>query len=922
MLKRHSLSLAIMLTSLSLVACNSNDDDNANLPSKAVTTTTITVTPSLGKILNAKVSLRNAKTNTEIASAKALDANGVAKFTVPITSLSQPILATVVPNDTGDVQYFDEATNALQTIAINAANRTQPLLRAAATVAPNANIGVTALTEAAVQTAAAKTGGLAVNIDAVNQLIKTQLQLSHSILQAPLVIGSTEQYNQLASTAIAESQRVYAAYLANLAKQAALLNPSSTQPAFDMAQALAADFKDDSNLNASFDASKIAIAYSSAFATAWLEAFSKVLAALKNLPSTNPDINSFFATAGQNVAIAQPIRVVDGVAEYACADESKLRSNASQSMNIDFINQSGGALKIFWLDYSGQRVSYNNNLANTQTHAQGTFLTHPWVVTDSSGVCKGIYRAITRTNKMITFKTNEVVIGGNNPVVGNQDTCASLNVNPSTLAAIEDFVGNYEVTASGVAKANFQVMANGDISLKGQTAQFKEVCKNPTQNNGQGYRLITTKATILLFRQTDNALLAEGKDFANASGVFEGYKIVSTDPLKPIRTINGVEEYRCDSWTKIANGTADGTPTLSFVNQLGANTSLSFFGLNSINRTTTLFSSLQNNATYKDANKALKNQFVRVDGGGGECKGVFKAVTNTDKTITFKTTGVEVTDTAVANNCTSQGADNKLGFTNAPTDFCGFTKATSTAISNPDTYNFFNADKKENVEVTVVNNAVTSVSIENDKYGFACGVGFTACSGVTLNTANTNTIEFVFNNTALSVANGASQGITVKNGSLIHQKSTGGSGSSSLAFNSAKCTQASSQTAFGMTAIAYNLCASDAVGDFSLTAQDNNTFSPTHDGIPCTITKVGSAVTLTKGAKSLTVQFNGDSTDVMTLRTGALTDAQVENDITARTAVGDPAGQTVRIEIRKNGTVASAQAQNIQGNESFGCVAL
>jgi hypothetical protein len=89
---------------------------------------------------------------------------------------------------------------------------------------------------------------------------------------------------------------------------------------------------------------------------------------------------------------------------------------------------------------------------------------------------------------------------------------------------------------------------------------------------------------------------------------------------------------------------------------------LSFFGLNSINRTTTLFSSLQNNATYKDANKALKNQFVRVDGGGGECKGVFKAVTNTDKTITFKTTGVEVTDTAVANNCTSQGADNKLRF--------------------------------------------------------------------------------------------------------------------------------------------------------------------------------------------------------------------------------------------------------------------
>ena len=73
----------------------------------------------------------------------------------------------------------------------------------------------------------------------------------------------------------------------------------------------------------------------------------------------------------------------------------------------------------------------------------------------------------------------------------------------------------------------------------------------------------------------------------------------------------------------------------------------------------------------------------------------------------------------------------------------------------------------------MVNNVVTSVSIENDnKYSFACGVGsFPACSGVTINTANTNTIEFVFNNTALSVVNGASQGITVKNGSLIRQTS-------------------------------------------------------------------------------------------------------------------------------------------------------
>ncbi len=771
MLQRHPLSLAIVLSSLALVACNSNDDDNANLPSKAVTTTTITVTPSLGKILNAKVSLRNAKTNAEIVTAKALDANGVASFVVPTASLAEPILASVIPNDTGDVQYFDEATNSLQTIAITAANRTQPLLRAAAKVTANTNIGVTALTEAAVQTAAAKAGGLAVNIDSVNQLIKTQLKLTHSILQAPLVIGSTAQYNQLASTAISESQRVYAAYLANLAKQAALLNPSSTQPAFDIVQTLAADFKDDSQLNASFDASKIAIAYSSAFATAWLEAFSKVLAALKNLPATNPDITSFFATAGQNTAIAQPIRVVDGVAEYACADENKLRSSAgSQGMNIDFMNQSGAGLKIFWLNYNGGRVSYNANLANTQTHAQGTYVTHPWVVTDSSGVCKGIYRPITRTNKMITIKADEVVIGGSNPVVGNADTCATFGVNPSTLAAIEDFVGNYEVTASGVAKSNFQVMANGDISLKGQTAQFKEVCKNPTQNNGQGYRLITTKATILLFRETNNALLAEGKDFANTSaGVFEGYKKVTTDPLKPIRTMNGVEEYSCDSWTKIGNGTADGTPIISFANQLGTNTSLSLFGLSSINRTTTLFTGIQNAATRQQP--ALKNQFVRVDSGGGECKGVFKAITNTDKTLTFKTTGVEVTDTAVVNNCTSQGADNKLGFANAPNDFCGFTRGSSSLVAdNSEEVYSFVSTAGETANIVVKQNVLASVTVsKNAKYSFACGLANTTPCQNTVFNNQTTFKEFGFTNTVLSAIGDITRTLTLKNGSLIHQ---------------------------------------------------------------------------------------------------------------------------------------------------------
>lgn len=919
MLKRHPLTLAIALSSLALVACNSNDDDNVALPSKAITTTTVTVTPSLGKVLNGRVALKNAKTGAILAPIQTLTptSNGTASFNVPVAKLTEPVLAEVLPTTAGVVEYFDEALN--QNKSMTGLVVATPVLRAAATVTANSNIGVTALTEAAVQTAEAKAGGLAVNIDGVNQLIKAQLKLAHSILQAPLVIGSSVDYNKLAQTGIAEYQRVYAAYLANLAKQAAVLNPSSTQPAFDIVKSLAADFKDDSVLNASFNAQNIAIAYSAAFATAWTNVYANLLAALKALPANQTNFESFFNQAAQNLPAAKPIRVIDGVAEYACGDEDKLRSSsASQSINVDFINQSGAALKIFWLNYQGGRVSYNANLVNNQNHAQQTFVTHPWVVTDSAGECKGIYRPITQTNKMITFKASEVVIGGNNPVVGNQDTCASLDVNPSTLAAIEDFVGSYTLFSS--ATDTFEVKANGDISLKGQAAQFKEVCKNPTQTNGQGYRLITNKATVLLFRSSTNVMTAEGADFTVANGIFEGNKKVIIDPLKPIRITNGVEEYSCDSWTKISNGVADGTPTLSFVNNMGANTSLTLFGLSSINRTTTLFTGIANGATRQQT--ALKNQFVRVETGGGQCLGVFKSTTNDDKTISFTTSGVDITNTAAANTCTSQGADNKLGFANAPTDFCSFTKSTSTAITSPDIYTFVDGTGA-NVKVTVENNALKSVQLENNKYAFACGVGETvACQNTVFNNQSTFK-EFSFTNTVLSAISGTTQSLTLKNGSLIHQISTGGGGgSTTLSFNTAKCAAAQTGTGLGITAVAYNTCATDAVADFTVTVQDTNTFSATHDGIPCTVTKVGSEMTITKGTKSLSVLFNGDTTDGVTLRTGALQDSTVEKEVFARTSILDTSGKVIVVKLRKNGVFSSAQAQNVSANEEFGCIAL
>lgn len=127
--------------------------------------------------------------------------------------------------------------------------------------------------------------------------------------------------------------------------------------------------------------------------------------------------------------------------------------------------------------------------------------------------------------------------------------------------------------------------------------------------------------------------------------------------------------------------------------------------------------------------------------------------------------------TASPQLCESNGADDKLGFKNAPNDFCSFSKASSVAITSPDIYTFFNADKKENVKITVENSVVKSVAVENNSYAWACGVGTNpACNGVTVKDGQINSKpakSFYFNNTVLKAVSGTTQDLTVKNNSLL-----------------------------------------------------------------------------------------------------------------------------------------------------------
>ena len=783
MFQRQPLTVAILAVTLGLAACNSNDDDTATSTSTPTATTTVTVTPSLGKILSGRVVLRDAKTGVDLAPPKTLTPadNGVATFTVPIAKLAAPVLAAVLPTVAGKLEYADEALEKATTITVPVADANKPVLRAAASVSPNANIGVTALTESAVQQAEKAEGGLiAQNINQANTAVKNHLKLNFDVTQAPIVIGVGE-FDKLVNAALDTQRRAYATYLATLAKEAQRMNSASLAPAYDMAKVLASDFSD-----GTFDAKQGTTAlsfYNANFVNAWInwvQNFYASFAQLSNIVALNRWYGGFNIANASSVANfpdATPIRTENGIEEYACSGEGRIKSSSGASIYMDFVNQRGSNMNVFWLDYNTGRVSYRPNLATGQTHNQQTYVTHPWLITDNSGACVGIYRPVTATQKTLTFKTNEVVLAGVAAPVdtGNTDTCASLGTNPSTLSAISDFVGAYDVMASNVA-ANFQVAANGDITLKGQTSSFKEVCINPAQNNGQGYRLITNKGTVLLFKGTDHSILAEGRDYTNTTSTsyFSGNKTQASSPF----------------------------------------------------------------------------------------------------------------------TCTSQGSDSKLGFANAPSDFCGFSYVSSTVI--PDQFTFIGGvNNTENAKVIVANGVVSSFSIENNKYQFACGIGGTpACSGVTF-TNGAAYKQFTFNNTALGVVNGASQGITIKNGALIHLATT------TVSVNKAACPNTSGTFVTN--------CTADVLPDFG------RVMLKTVAGEPCNIGKVGGVLSASSGVNTISAIFNGEASDSVGVRNATTSAVTAET----RSGFSDYTGVEVTVQ---NGRVVGAFAVSKTPDISFQCV--
>lgn len=224
-------ALTALSVAMLLVACNGNDHDNPQ-PSNSVTLKTLTISPSLGKVLKAKVVLKNAANNAPIGEQNT-GSTGKVTFTIPST------VSTVIAEVQGGngAQYFDEATGQIVDLP------TGSILRAATTVvANNSEIGVTALTEAAVKRAEALANGGSI----IPQLNTAKAQIESAfgvtdILKAPTLVGSQQELAALGSSA-AEQYALRLATLAKVAQQQ--LGASETAPALKVAQAIANDLAD------------------------------------------------------------------------------------------------------------------------------------------------------------------------------------------------------------------------------------------------------------------------------------------------------------------------------------------------------------------------------------------------------------------------------------------------------------------------------------------------------------------------------------------------------------------------------------------------------------------------------------------------------------------------------------------------------
>lgn len=102
----------------------------------------------------------------------------------------------------------------------------------------------------------------------------------------------------------------------------------------------------------------------------------------------------------------QPAReVAERLVPQSAGLEKTLKSqNSNTPMRIRFINQTDKTLRIYWLDFSGERKPYGT-IAPHSENDMNTFATHPWLLTDENDLGKVIF--VGKMDNNFAFITEE-----------------------------------------------------------------------------------------------------------------------------------------------------------------------------------------------------------------------------------------------------------------------------------------------------------------------------------------------------------------------------------------------------------------------------------------------------------------------------------------------------------------------------------
>ena len=191
--------------------------------------------------------------------------------------------------------------------------------------------------------------------------------------------------------------------------------------------------------------------------------------------------------------------------------------------NITFVNNSGAAASIYWLDFSGNRVGYRPGvsgptpLAAGDSYTQPTWLTHPWVAVDPEGNCIGytISDVLAKTyvieprpelangaGGIRVSGGSETEIGGNsaserNVVSGNANTGSTSSGRRPTRSCSGNYVGTDATGAVDVPNAREGVRVESGpttIGGAGETTSSRNVISG---NNGFGVLIYDTSDVVV-----------------------------------------------------------------------------------------------------------------------------------------------------------------------------------------------------------------------------------------------------------------------------------------------------------------------------------------------------------------------------------------------------------------------------------------